>query len=429
MNFNTAISGINAASGDLDAIGNNIANVGTTGFKSSRADFAEIYTGSGNTSPGSGVRLSAMQTSFNAGTLSLTNNTLDLGIKDAGFFILNDNGSTVYSRAGQFGLDNQNFITNQAGQFLQGINSSGSFGNLQVNTANVAPNASTLTQMGVNLNSTVGTTTASPYVAVAWAGGSPPPTNSYNYVSSSTIYDSLGNSHVLSTYFIKADSTAASTDPNYGNANTWYLAFQVDGADISPTTGTQNSASLYSVNFNTDGTYNGIASPGGTAITGNNIPISIPLSNGAITPLALNLDISKSTQFGSPYGVNSLIDDGYTTGTYAGLNIDTSGNISARYSNGKTQNVGTIQLANFANPQGLANVGDTNFAATLASGQPLISAGGTAGLGTINSGYLEESNVDLTGELVKLITAQRNFQANSQTIKTLNAVTQTIINM
>jgi flagellar hook protein FlgE len=436
MVFNTALSGIQASTKDLEVIGNNIANSATVGFKGSRAEFADIYSysayGTGSNSVGGGVQLSRVHQSFSTGTLNPTNNTLDLAVNGSGFFILSDQGAMVYSRAGQFKLDNQNYIVNASGQRLTGLLAdstgviTGASGDLQINTANITPRASSLANTSVNLNSKTTAPTAN------WAGGATPATDTYNNVSSSTIYDSLGNSHVLSMFFIHADSSAVLGAPNAasppGTQNQWYVAFQIDNQDVPAVGAGGNTANLYRVTFAGDGSFTGAFDTANAALANNLVPLAYNFGNGA-NALALNVDLSNSTQFGSPFAVQASFNDGYTTGGLAGLDIDKNGTILGRYTNGQSLAMGQIQLANFADPESLQNLGNTSWAETISSGQPLVSGPGSGGLGIINSGYLEESNVNLTSELVKLIGAQRNFQANAQTIRTGDAITQTIINI
>lgn len=436
MIFDTGISGLQAATSNLSVIGNNIANSSTIGFKSSRANFGDIYSfggyGSSGTSIGGGVMLSQVQQSFASGTISNTNNTLDLAISGSGFFVLSDQGTTVYSRAGQFGLNNQNYITNANGQFLTGYLAgstgqiTGATGKLQVNDANLSPQASTIVSAGVNLNS------QSIPPAADWAGGPTPVSDTYNNTTSMTIYDSLGNSHVLSMYFISANAAATAGQPDaanpVGTTNQWYVAFQIDNQDIPPITTPGNSSNLSAINFNSDGTFVSAQDNTGTLFPNNLIPLSFTLSNGA-NPLNLNIDLTNSTQFGSPFSVQSAHTNGYTTGNLAGLQIDNMGVVFGSYSNGQTLAMGQIQLANFADPEGLQNLGKVCWSETAASGQALIGTGGTGSFGSIISGGLEESNVDLTSALVDLIGAQRDFQANAQTIRAGDAITQTIINM
>ncbi|CEG56608.1 flagellar hook protein FlgE [Legionella fallonii] len=436
MSFNTALSGIQAASSALDVTGNNIANAATVGFKGSRAEFADIYNtnayGASANAIGGGVSLSRVSQSFANGDLYGTNNTLDLAINGSGFFILDDGGAKAYTRSGQFGLNNQNYIVNANNQKLVGLladnngNITNVAGDLQINTANIIPKTTSLVTTGLNLNA------GSTPTAVDWTGGATPVSDTYNNTTSSTIYDSLGNSHVLSMYFIKADPNAVAGAPNAasppGTQDQWYVAFQIDNQNVPANGGLQNTNNLYRVNFNPDGSFAGVQDTTDTTLANHLIPLTMTLNNGA-NPLSFNVDLSESTQFGSPFAVQSVNNDGYTTGSLAGLTIGDTGIIFGRYTNGQSMAMGQIQLANFADIAGLQNIGNTSWAQTTASGQALVSTAGSSSLGSIVSGSLEQSNVNITNELVDLITEQRNFQANAQTIRTGDAVTQTIINI
>lgn len=436
MVFNTALSGIQAASTDLDVIGNNIANSATVGFKGSRAEFEDIYTyssyGTGNNSVGGGVALSRIHQIFSSGQLSPTNNTLDLGIKGNGFFVVSDQGSKAYTRAGQFKLDDSNYITNGSNQRLTGFladaagNITGATGDILINQSNITPKATTKVTAGLNLGA------SEQAKNLDWVGGPTPSTDTYNDAPESTIYDSLGNSHVLKMFFIHADAAANPGDPNVSSpANTqnqWYVAFQIDNQDVPSLVGTANSSNLFRANFNTDGSFAGVTDTTDTPLANNLIPLSLDLLNGSAI-LNLNVDFSNCTQFGSAYAVNGIPNDGYTTGTLSGLSIDDTGRILGRYSNGKSLAMGQVMLATFPDPESLQNLGKTSWSETISSGQPVLGAPGTGGMGFIKSGMVEDSNVDLTSELVNLISAQRNFQANAQTIRTGDAITQTIINI
>ncbi|MCC5792463.1 MAG: flagellar hook protein FlgE [Legionellaceae bacterium] len=430
MAFNTGLSGIQAASKDLDVIGNNIANSATVGFKSSRAEFADVYAvgayGGGSNAIGSGVRLANVQQTFGQGNLTFTNNVLDLAVSGSGLFVLNDQGTNAYSRAGAFTVNNEGEIVNAFGQNLIGrqADANGNIlqtqGNMRVDMANIAPRTTSLAEVGLNLFANAAPPT------VEWSGGASPASDSYNNVTSATVYDSLGNSHVLSMYFIRADDSGPG--PNGGDTNQWYVAFQIDNQDVPAVVAGDNADKLFRANFASDGTFVGVEDSDGTPLANNFIPLSWNPQNGA-NPMAVNLDLSNTTQFGSPFGVQSLSQDGYTTGQVNGLDIDQNGVLFARYTNGQNRAMGQLMLANFSNLDGLQQLGNTSWAETAASGMPLIGEPGTASLGLIQSGALEESNVDITEELIGLIGAQRNFQANSQTIRTADAVTQTIINI
>ncbi len=402
MPFRTAISGLRASMTDLSTIGNNVANASTTGFKKSRAEFSDIYAASnlgvaGDT-PGSGVNVSRIAQQFSQGTVSFTENALDLAINGNGFFVVNDGGSNLYTRSGAFGVDREGYVVNAQNQRLQAFQAdtggtvTGALGDLLINTANVAPSATTAVTIGLNLDSSASV----PSVATF----DPTNTSSYNNATSTTVYDSLGNSHIASMYYVKT------------GANTWNTYTYVDGTAVDGPT---------AMAFDTSGA---LTTPAGGAFTTASFT---PSGGGAA--MTLDLTYGTSTQYGSPFSVNSMVQDGYTTGTLSGLDIDTSGIIFARYSNGQAVTLGQVALANFANPQGLQPVGDTAWAETFEAGSPLVSTPGSSNLGLIQGGSLEESNVDLSEELVKMIVAQRNFQANAQVIQTADQVTQSIINI
>jgi flagellar hook protein FlgE len=272
----------------------------------------------------------------------------------------------------------------------------GAISPLQVSNGYIDANATTALSAGVNFDARESQTDAN------WSlvGGMPDPAG-YNSSTSTTIYDSLGNDHTISLYFSKLDPA---TSPNQWNVRTL-----IDGA-LQDTT---------AVTFNSDGSYNSPA----------NIPVTWDPGGGATAAQSFDVDLSSSTQFGSNFGVYSLSQDGYTTGQLLGVDVDDTGMVFARYSNGQSQITAQVLLANFANTHGLKPVGDTSWQETFASGTPVVSEPGTAGLGLVQSNALEESNVNLTEQLVRMIEAQRNFQANAQTIQAEDAVTQTIINL
>jgi flagellar hook protein FlgE len=397
MSFNTALSGIKAASGDLGIIGNNIANSATTGFKSSRAEFADVFT-----SIGQGVRLQTAAQQHSQGNIAFTENPLDLAISGKGFFQLEGNGTTVYSRSGNFKLDSTGNVVNNEGYSLLARAAAsngtitGAVAPLQLSNSYVEANPTAALSSGINFDAR-STETDSSWSLIAGV----PETIGYNDSTTTTIYDSLGNDHTIALYFSKLDPVT--------NPNEWNVRTMIDGV-LEDTT---------AVSFNTDGSYNAPA----------NIPISFDPGGGAAAGQAFIMDLSSSTQYGSDFAVTSLNQDGYTAGQLLGVDVDKSGIVFARYSNGQSQTVAQVALANFANVQGLKPIGDTAWVETFSSGTPVVSEPGTAGLGLLQSSALEESNVDLTAELVNMIVAQRNFQANAQTIQAEDTVTQSIINL
>lgn len=405
MAFETAISGLNAATTQLDIASNNIANVNTNGFKQSRAEFSDIFTGSNlgvsSLAVSRGVRTAAINQQFDQGNIKSTNNNFDLAISGGGFFMLDDDGSTVYSRAGAFGVDRSGFVTNSANQKLMAfqVDSAGLPAGtpvpLQIDTSDVAPNATGSVMVGVNLRA------AAPAIALPF---DPTVAGSYTNSSSMTFYDSLGNSHDGVLYFVK-------TAPN-----TYATHLLLDGTEVAPSAGG-------TITFGTDGK---IASPA----SGQIAYAATPVPGAADMNLTLNYaGGTPTTQYGDTYSVNALDQDGYSTGRLATISIDETGRVFARYTNGQSRLQGQVALANFANSQGLRQAGNNAWVETFASGIPLVGTGGSARLGVIQSGALEDSNVNLTEELVKLIMAQRNFQANAQVIQTEDRTTQTLMNM
>jgi len=405
MSFDIALSGLNAAQTDLDVIANNVANSATTGFKKSRAEFADVYAltqfGVATDASGKGVRVSNVRTLHGQGDINFTENNLDLAISGQGFFRLNDAGSTVYSRAGEFGLDREGFMVNGTGQRLTGFqvdaagSLTGALADIQVSLADATPQATQTVDVGANLSA---------------AETVPPPFNvtdpsTYNHSTSLTVYDSIGASHVA-TMFFRKDAV-----------NTWESFTFVDGAQVS--------------------------TPGGDTLTFDNAG-QISLINGAAAStvnttsfnpgsgaanMQLTLDMTTLTQFGGSFGINNLVQDGFPTGRLNTIDIDETGTLFARYSNGRTGTLAQVALANFANVEALKPEGDTSFSETFASGPALTAAPGSTNLGLVQSGALEQSNVDLTRELVDMISAQRNFQANAQVVSAAEEVTRTVINI
>ncbi len=404
MPFAIALSGLNAASADLEVTANNVANVNTNGFKESRAQFSEVFAvgtqSVGNTASGGGVRLSNIAQQFTQGNIDFTDNALDLAIGGEGFFVLSDNGARTYTRAGAFGLDNQGFVVNADGARLQAYPSAGNgqFNtgtptDLQLTTGANPPQATSSADFGLNLPADA-PVPANPVF-------DPADPASFNHTTSVTVYDSLGAAHTATVFFLKDAA-----------ANTWNTQVEIDGTAVGGST---------QLVFNNDGSLNS--------------PINGQMALNPYTPttgaadLTITLDFLTATQYGNAFGVNALSQDGFTTGRLTGVSVDPEGVIFARFTNGQSTELGKLALANFVNPQGLQQIGDTNWAESFQSGDVLLGEAGTASFGTIQSGGLEASNVDLTAQLVQMITAQRNFQANAQMIEAADAVTQTVINI
>ena len=404
MPFAVALSGLNAASSDLGVTANNVANVNTTGFKMSRAQFSEVFAvgtqSVSSSASGSGVRLSTIAQQFTQGNIDFTDNALDLAIGGEGFFVISDNGARSYTRSGAFGVDNQGFVTNAQGARLQaypyagnGLFNTGTPQDLQLTIGANPPAATTRAALGINLPANA-PLPANPVF-------DPTDPSSFNHTTSVTIYDSLGAAHTATIYFIKDAAP-----------NTWQTEVEING---TPVTG---SAPIV---FNPDGSLN---SPAGGLMA-----LSAFTPGTGATDISMSLDFGTATQFGDNFGVNSLSQDGFTTGRLTGVSVDAEGVVFARFTNGQSTSLGKLALANFVSPQGLQQLGDTTWGESFQSGDALLGEAGTASFGNIQSGALEASNVDLTAQLVQMITAQRNFQANAQMIETADAITQTVINI
>lgn len=404
MSFNIALTGLNAANQDLSVTANNLANVSTTGFKGSRAEFGDLFAstqrGVSATAVGNGVSVTEVAQQFTQGNIETTGNNLDLAVSGNGFFTLSQGGALSYTRDGQFQLDqNGNVVTTQ-GLNLQvypplasgGFNTGG-LANLSLTTNESAPNATTTAQLVANLPASAKQPVDPTF--------SPTDSNSYTNTTSLTTYDSLGAAHTATLYFIKGAA-----------ANTWNSQLYVDGNAV----GTQQALTYSNAGALTSPTNGQVTFPAYTPATG-------------AAAMNMTFDFSKTTQYGDTFGVTAVTQDGFTTGKLTGVSIDQSGVVQARFTNGRSTNLGQLAMANFANPQGMQQLGNATWAQTNASGQAVYGVGGSSGFGTIASGSLEESNVDTTAALVNMIKAQRNFQANAQMIQTDNQVTQSIINL
>ncbi len=516
MSFNTALSGLNAASAELGVVSNNVANSSTVGFKGSRAEFADVYAtsalGSSSTAIGSGVLLSEVAQQFKQGNMEFTQSTLDLAVSGEGFFVMHPNQNSqnsVFSRAGAFQVDADGFVVNAAGQFLQALpvnpdgtvtsTSLSSTINLQLPQTAGSPSPTTEIEIGANFQADANSLNPNAF--------DPNQATTYSSSTSLTVYDSLGNSHITTFYFVKDDGTtnqeleAEQVAASYGGYD--YTGGSGNGSDadlIGDGLQAGTLATLADVeDYLTDGIFGGLpnltaavppsgATPAeaaqavwdawqGTSSwavftymddgSGSQIPVNtvggistggggpdygmvnfdasgtfrsespspmalagVAPTNGANT-LNITLDFASNTptQFATPFNVTRLSQDGYTAGRLTGIDIGDSGVVRANYSNGTQNALGKIALANFANPQGLRQMGNTTWEESLDSGNPLVGEAGTGSFGSIQSGALESSNVDLTAELVKLITAQRNFQANAKAIETASAITNTVIQM
>jgi flagellar hook protein FlgE len=418
MSFQQGLSGLNATSKSLEIIGNNIANANTYGAKSARAEFADVYAaalnGSGASQVGIGVQMAKVAQQFTQGNITTTENTLDLAINGSGFFQMQDGNSIVYTRNGQFKVDRDGFIVNNQGQKLMGYPANGTgviqpgtASPMQLPSAGINPAATTQMAIEMNLDSRAAVTVP----ASGSIDFSDPRT--YNNATSLTVYDALGQDIAMTMYFQKS-----------GNG-TWNVFATANGATVAGTAAAPTPIATLTFDPNT-GALQSQAPAAATPIT---IPAGTNAAGAATLALSTTLDFNGATQYGAGFGVTDLSQNGYAPGQLSGIAFEENGIVMARYSNGQSKPAGQVELATFRNPQGLMSMGGNAWASSYASGAPILGVPSEGNMGVLQSGALEESNVDLTGELVNMITAQRVYQANAQTIKTQDQVLQTLVNM
>ncbi len=409
MSFSQGITGLAASAAQLDAIGNNIANSGTVGYKSSTVAFKDVIAGS---KIGLGVSVSAVQQNFSAGSVLLTSRPLDLAITNGnGFFRVEspEGGSVSYSRNGQFTVDASGYVVSPNGMRLTGygVTENGSLAGgtptaLQFPTQSMTPRATTAVTAQFNLDSrnTDIDRVATPFLATD--------SSTYHYSNALNVFDSLGNPHEVVLFFTKTDTATSE----------WEVRAQLAGS-----TGTTTNPVAVEVTFDENGAIE-TAAPSFPSFT-----VTGDYGNGSATP-SFTIDLRGSTQFGNSSAVQSLNQNGYTSGVLTSYEIGTDGVITGKYSNDQDETLGQVVLSSFTNPNGLEPIGNNMWSETGMSGQPLTGTPGEGTtLGSLTSGALEASNVDLTSELVNLITAQRSYQANAQTLKTQDQVMQTLVNL
>lgn len=407
MGFGQGVSGINAAAANLDVIGNNIANANTVGFKQSTTQFADVYAGS---KIGLGTTVNSVVQSFKQGNIEATNRSLDVAITNGnGFFrLVGTDGSVHFSRNGQFLRTDDGRIVNAQGLQRTGYPPAAAGGGalpqpLVVSATQMPPQATSSIKAQFNLDS--GSTV--PTTAFSSAPGALPTSSMYNYSSSMTVYDSLGNSQQVIAYFGK--SAAA---PTVAGGTDWTM-------NATDAAGNPLGGAPVTLSFDSSGKL--------VSTTPATVTLTAPTANGAAA-MSMNLDLTGTTQFGVDNDVKSLVQDGFASGSLLGFAIEADGTIRGSYSNEQTQMLGQVVLASFGNAEGLKAEGGNTWAATGASGQPIIGVPGGS-RGQLLSNAVEASNVDLSAELVNLIIAQRNYQANAKTIETQNQVMQSLVNM
>jgi flagellar hook protein FlgE len=419
MSFQQALSGLNAASQNLDVIGNNVANANTVGFQSSRTEFADMYAnalnGSNSNQVGIGVNVAAVTQQFTQGAITTTGNSNDLAINGQGFFQVTNGATTTYTRNGEFQVSNTGNIVTSSGLKLlgypadaQGTIEPGTASPLTLPTAGIAPAATTKMTLEANMDSASAVTLPATTPAINFADAT-----TYNNATSVNAYDAQGQAVAMTYYFQKSAT------------NTWNVYATANGTSVSTDAG-GNPLPITTVTFAADGSKP--TSPTGPVTF--NIPASTTSTGATTLPITgVQLNLGTSTQYGSAFAVTNLAQDGFASGELTGLAIDSSGVVMANYSNGQSKAAGQVELATFRDPQGLTPAGGNDYVASTASGTPITGTPGSGNLGVLQSGAVESSNVDLTNELVNMITAQRTYQANAQTIKTEDQIMQTLVSL
>ncbi|AST29395.1 MULTISPECIES: flagellar hook protein FlgE [Ralstonia solanacearum species complex] len=400
MGFQQGLSGLDAASKNLDVIGSNVANANTVGYKKSTAEFGDVYArslvGASDNQIGQGVDVTKVSQSFTQGNVTVTGNPLDIAINGTGFYRMVDasSGQVSYTRNGQFQTDKNGYIISATGQNLTGygVDATGKINtavltNLQIPVNDLAPLATTNTAFSINLDAAGTVPTTTPFSATNSA--------TFNHSVSEQVYDGTGTSHMLTNYYVR---TAAG----------WDVYSQVDGAN--PTGGNP----VTSLTFNSSGVLTSSPSKVAVAFAGMSIA---------------NMDFTGTTQYGGGFNDTTVSQDGYATGRLASYSVGTDGTITGRYSNGRTSTLGQIAMTNFKAPDGLQNIGGNQWVETAESGAPQMGTPGMGSFGLLQSSAVEQSNVDLSAELVNMIVAQRSYQANAQTIKTEDTILQTLVSM
>lgn len=426
MSFQQGVSGLTAAGRNLEVIGNNVANASTVGAKSSRAEFADIYaravTGGAN-NIGIGVSLAAVTQQFSQGSISSTDNPLDLAINGGGFFQLKDlNGSLQYSRNGQLQVDRDGYIANSQGSRLlgypaneQGTLVPGQAQPLTLPTAGIKPSVTGNVTLELNLDARAKVTrdpSVTPVIDFSDA-------RTYNSATSVNVFDAKGQEVAL-TYFFQKTS-----------ADSWSVYAAANGMAVNPD-GSGNPQPITTLTFPGDGSapINQADPTRPFGLVNFDVPATSSAQGSVTEPISgIELDLGSITQYGAIFGVTNVTQDGFPPGQLSNISIQPNGIVLATYTSGQSTPIGQVELATFRNVQGLRPLGGNTWGSTFDSGDPVLGTPGSGNLGIIQSGAVEESNVDLTSELVNMMVAQRIYQANAQTIKTQDSVLQTLVNL
>jgi len=425
-NFSIPLSGLTSEATALSAIANNLANQNTTGYKDSQVLFSDLFyqslgtTGAGDPIQlGAGATVGSMPSMFTQGSVSSTGVATDVAIQGSGFFVLQDEGVTSYTRAGNFSVDKNNYLVTADGQQVLGypavngvVNTGEALAPLELGAGTISPpTATTNVQIQTNLD------------AAATVGGT-----DGSYSTELAVYDSLGASHTLTFTFTKTP------------ANSWGYSISMPAADLNPIPGqnggnpTPQSGVLVTGTLTFDGNGKLVGPVDGNGKLVSSIPVSATYLADGASDMSFNWNLLDGTnpvitQVAASSGTSSTQQDGTNSGTLSDFSIGPDGTITGSFSNGKTAALGQLALASFANEAGLQRIGNTDYSPTLASGQAVIGVPGTAGRGTLKGGSLELSNVDISAEFANLIVAQRAFEANAKAVTTFDTIMSDTINM
>jgi flagellar hook protein FlgE len=425
----SARSGIGAHGAAIAVVGDNIANGSTIGFKASRADFSDLLSGGqpANRTIGSGTQLAAVVTPQTQGTLEFTSRPLDLAIDGKGFFIVATGAQRFFTRAGNLKVDPAGFVVDSSDRPLLGYptGGTGALEPMNINTVSQSGIESRNITVAGNLNASAPVTAGIPPGALA-AGAAAPVAEPVTYTQLnnasqfSTVvdaFDSLGAKHTLTMFFFKTGS------------NTWQAQAYAPSNDVDPSPAAngfpRRVGPQITLNFNPDGTRSNTPPIG----TGDLDNVAVPWNNGASGVLPIDLTLRPFTQYSASSNIVSITQDGRGVGAVTSANIEKDGRIFAVLDNGQTSLIGTVGLVSFSNPEGLKRIGGNLLQQSVASGEPVFGRPLTGGLGPIQAGSIELSNVDTASEFVKLITLQRGFQANSRIISTINQLLNEVVQL
>ncbi len=436
MSYYTSLSGLKGAQSDLSVISNNVANVGSIGFKKSRAEFGDLISASplqSGSVAGQGTSLKDISQQFTQGGFQTSDRALDLAISGQGFFVTKGGAQMSYTRNGAFSLNGDRYLVDSSGAYVQvlPVDSSGvlsasgisSASNLQIPQTAGSPVATSAIQLGVTLPSNadlpskrVNYSAATPYKFDRFDS------NSYNYSTSTTVYDSSGNPQQATLYYVRTGVPDATATPPV-TGSTWQAHLFIGDQEAS-SDGNVNTSPAKPLNMSFDST-GALVTPTTTTAFSS----VLPAGSGAPIAVGLTYDAANTRQASSTVTPGTLTQNGKAAGQLTNISVDSNGLVAATFSDGTTRKLGAIMIANFPNTNGLRQLGDGRWGQSGLSGEPIISQAGSGSAGTIQSGALEEANVDITEELVSLISAQRNFSANAKAIETANNMTNTIVQL